>query len=202
MPASPPLDIMAVLKADTAAQHAHVETLMPFFRETFSLQQYVRTLGVFLGFFEPLEHRLAAVAGWNAFGIDLRNRRRAHLLRTDLYALGVSDQDIAALPRCHRLPHLTNRYIGLGCLYVLEGSTLGGQLISRELTSRFGIEQFSGTSFFCSHGANVGQAWKEFGSSVRTHVNDPIKEAATVKAAEETFTCFAGWIEETNLNVD
>jgi heme oxygenase len=192
------LDIMAVLKSETAEHHTQVEQLMPFFKESFSLQEYVCTLGVFLGFFEPLERKLATIAGWHTVGIDLRQRRRAHRLHVDLRALGVSDAAIAGFPRCRRLPYLANRYDGLGCLYVLEGSTLGGQLIARELSRRFGIEQYSGSSFFHSYDSNVGEAWKHFCSAVRTHANDPIKEHAIVKSAEETFASFESWIREVN----
>jgi len=190
------LDVMAVLKSHTAEQHTQVEQLMPFFKESFSLQEYVRTLGVFLGFFEPLELRLANIADWPAVGIDLKQRRRAYRLRNDLLVLGISEEAISRLPRCHHLPDVANYYNGLGCLYVLEGSTLGGQLIARELTRRFDIEDFSGTSFFHSYGTNVGEAWKEFCSAVRAHVNDPIKEHAALQSAQETFACFAAWIRE------
>jgi heme oxygenase len=196
------LDIMAVLKSSTAERHAEIEQLMPFFKETFSLQDYIRTLGIFLGFFEPLERRLASVVGWRSVGIDLKRRRRAYRLRDDLIVLGVSEEQIAHIPRCHHLPDLANRYNGLGCLYVLEGSTLGGQLIARELERRFGIAEFSGSSFFHSHGSNVGEAWKEFCSAARTYGNDPIKEHAAVKSAQETFACFDTWIREANQDAE
>jgi heme oxygenase len=190
------LDIMAVLKSSTAPQHKAVEQLMPFFRPGFSLQQYADTLAGFLGFFEPLETELAILHGLCALGIDLTHRGRSHLLHHDLRALGLSSSAIAALPRCQNLPLLKNRYNGLGCLYVLEGSTLGGQLIARELSRLFNIDETSGASFFLSHGSHTGEMWKEYCAVVRINVNDPIQQQATVTTAQETFQKFDLWMRK------
>jgi len=192
------LDVMAKLKAHTAQHHRQVEKLMPFFEATFSVEEYVRILGIFLGFWEPLEQRLTAIADWQTVGVDVSGRCRANRLRGDLCALGVSEPNIESLPRSQSLPALANVYNGLGCLYVLEGSTLGGQLIARELTRRFGIDEDSGSSFFHSYGSNVGEAWKAFSSAVNTHVNDPAKTNAALTSAEATFVSLEGWVREVN----
>ena len=134
-------DVMAVLKSSTAEQHQAVENLMPFFREQFSLQDYTRTLAAFLGFFEPVEQALRESADWSDVGIDIHDRSRAHLLRNDLIALGLSASQIASLPRSTSMPPIHNLESALGCLYVLEGSTLGGQVIGRELARRFGYRR-------------------------------------------------------------
>lgn len=190
------LDIMASLKDHTAEAHQQVERLMPFFADPFSLGTYTATLSAFLGFFEPLEHKLAAVPGWEAAGIDLAKRRRSHLLRADLRALGMPESELSATPRCDNLPDPGNCAVGLGCLYVLEGSTLGGQLIARELERRLGFDQNPGASFFTTHGKDVGAMWKEFCLSVRTYVNTPARRADALKAAQETFQSFETWMRK------
>jgi heme oxygenase len=53
------IDLIAVLKSNTAAYHRSVEELMPFFRRDFSLEEYVRTLEAFFGFFDPIEQLLS-----------------------------------------------------------------------------------------------------------------------------------------------
>jgi heme oxygenase len=195
-------DIMAALKSSTAPQHKAVEQLMPFFKPGFTLQQYTDMLAAFLGFFEPLEAELVTILGWPTIGIDLSHRQRAHFLRRDLRVLGLSDSAIAAIPRCDDLPEMKNRYNGLGCLYVLEGSTLGGQLIARELSRCFNIDETSGASFFLSHGSHTGEMWKEYCAMVRTYVNDPIKQQAAVHTAAETFEKFDLWMREAGLNAE
>jgi heme oxygenase (biliverdin-IX-beta and delta-forming) len=189
-------DIMAKLKSHTVHRHDRVEALMPFFKSTFSLEEYACTLGMFLGFFEPLEQWLAAITRWQSVDVDLASRCRTYRLRIDLRALGFFDDDIGRIPRAKSLPTLPNVYHGLGCLYVLEGSTLGGQVIERELTRRFGIDATCGTSFFHSYAVDVGKTWEEFCTSVSTHVNDPMKAKAALISAEETFTSLESWIRE------
>jgi heme oxygenase (biliverdin-IX-beta and delta-forming) len=190
------LDILAVLKAQTHQQHKQIEQRMPFFNATFTLQEYVRTVAIFLGFWEPMEQRLAAINGWQTVGIHLTHRFRAHRLHRDLRALGVSELEIENFPRATSLPILTNVYNGLGCLYVLEGSTLGGQLIARELARRFAIDDHSGTSFFFSHGSNVGEQWQQFCSAVTIHVDHPAKENAALTSAVATFASLDSWFQK------
>ena len=183
------LEIMAALKVETADLHKRVESLMPFFDENLSLEKYRETLAAFLGFYEPIERALLEIAGWEAVEIDLLERQRAHLLRADLQILGFDPREIAELPRCHDLPRFQDSSDGLGCLYVLEGSTLGGQLIARELSRRFGIDANSGSSFFCS-GSKVRGMWMEFCSVVRKYVDDSAKRSAALRSASETFISF------------
>jgi len=108
--------VMEVLRSSTAEQHLSVELLMPFFRDDFSLQVYRSTLEAFLGFFEPIEELVSVAADWPAIGINFNDRRRAHLLRADLGALGLSHADIANLSRCSFLPAMKSLESALGCL--------------------------------------------------------------------------------------
>ena len=193
-------DVMAVLKSSTAEQHQNVEHLMPFFREQFSIQDYTQTVAAFLGFFEPAELVLNAAFDWPAIGIDMDERRRAHFLRNDLLALGVSASQIADLPRCSSVPPIRDLGSALGCLYVLEGSTLGGQVIGRELARRFGIDSANGASFFLSHGPRVGEMWKQFCSAVRTHVQQHDRRQSAVDAARQTFSSLEGWMRKVAIH--
>lgn len=190
------LDIMAALKCGTAEQHKEVERLMPLFDERFSRQTYIRTLGAFLGIYEPLENKLASLPGWSSVGINLAERRRAHLLRADLLALGQSEAEIGQLPRCKDLPAMDSCVDGLGVLYVLEGSTLGGQLIAREVHARLGINEWLGVAFFQSHGNGVGKMWMDFCAVVRRQVDSASKRTAVLNAAENTFVKFGGWMRK------
>jgi heme oxygenase len=194
------LDIMTALKVETADLHKRVESLMPFFNRNLSFERYAATLASFLGFYEPLEHKLTKIRDLQAVGIDLYERQRAHLLRADLRALGLTLQQIAELPRCQDLPRLEDSSDGLGCLYVLEGSTLGGQLIARELSRRFEIDGNSGASFFHSYGFNVGGKWMEFCSVVRRYVDDSGKRRKTLDSASNTFNSFEKWMQRGVLN--
>ena len=195
------LDILAVLKAATASQHKNIERLLPFFDERLSLEVYTSTLSAFLGFYGPIELRLSSITGWQTIGIDLAHRQRAHLLQADLQALQMGGSIIALLPECQELPKIDNLFDALGCMYVLEGSTLGGQLIARELERRFGVTRQSGAAFFHGYGPDTGPMWMVFCSAIRICVDDHGRQQATVTAAQNTFACFAKWIERLNSHV-
>src|ERR1700748_1283083 len=116
------LDIMTILKVGISEQHDALERIMPFFKNDFSLEDYIRVLKAFLGFFEPVERELVSISTWHLAGIDIGQRLRSNLLRADLLALGASPPDLALVPLCADLPSLASIDEGFGCLYVLEGS--------------------------------------------------------------------------------
>ncbi|HEY9155092.1 MAG TPA: biliverdin-producing heme oxygenase, partial [Opitutaceae bacterium] len=99
---------------------------------------YLERLKCFYGYIEPWERRVRSIL--REFPDVLAGREKTVWLREDLAALGVSSGDIDALPRCEELPDLTSAARALGSFYVWEGSTLGGQIISRHLREKLGIE--------------------------------------------------------------
>jgi heme oxygenase len=194
------LDIMTALKAGTIEQHSAIERIMPFFKEDFSLEAYIRVLKAFLGFFEPVERELRSIATRGSFGFNIDRRQRANLLRKDLLALGVSHAGMELLPRCALLPTLENVDDGLGCLYVLEGSTLGGQLIAREVQTRFGVGEKTGAGFFHGYGSQTGVKWREFCTAVRIYAAGGKSQSAIVRSARSTFELLESWMREANFS--
>ena len=86
----------------------------------------------------------------------------------------------------------------LGCAYVLEGSTLGGQLILRHLTRHFGPDARVGNfTFFRAYGDQVGPMWRAFGEAL-TRASERAAsgtfDAAVVQGARDTFDSFAAWL--------
>jgi heme oxygenase len=54
----------------------------------------------------------------------------------------------------------------LGCMYVLEGSTLGSQILSRSFKERFGIADHNGGAFFYGYGELTVSMWRRFGTEL------------------------------------
>jgi heme oxygenase len=194
------LDIMTALRAGTIEQHNAIERIMPFFKDDFSLEAYIRVLKAFLGFFEPVERELRSIATRDTFGFNIDRRRRAKLLRIDLRALGVTHAGMELIPRCDHLPRLENVDDGLGCLYVLESSTLGGQLIAREVETRFGVEEKTGAGFFQGYGSQTGVKWREFCTSVRIYAAGGKSQSAIVQSARSTFELLESWMRKANFS--
>lgn len=130
---------MKRLKEETRSSHEATEKQLNLFSRMSTDQQYARLLGRFWGFYVPIESTIGQVAGVDKLPLNLSARQKKPLLQSDLTFLDWNEPTIQALPLCVDLPTLDSVPQALGCLYVLEGSTLGGQFISRDLQSRLGI---------------------------------------------------------------
>jgi hypothetical protein len=100
----------------------------------------------------------------------------------------------AMASRGRNLSGLILALVGLGCLYVLEGSTLGARVISRRLESHFMLGPDSGAAFFNAYGEAVGRRWSEFRSFVTGNLSAE-QAGETVKAAVETFESLLTWLK-------
>lgn len=182
------------LKAETRAQHDAAERATRIADRTSDVRDYVPLVARLFGFYEAAEARLAAAHGGALAGLRLEPRRRAPLLRRDLHALGLSAADIEALPRCADLPDTSSPPAALGYLYVVEGSSLGGTLIARQLAARLGLRPETGAAFFSIYGDQVGARWHEFLTALTAA---PVEAAdAVVAAARDTFARFTRWVAE------
>lgn len=188
-PSSRALDCIRV---QTAESHQHLEDALDLLRESFGRADYVALIGRFLGFYEPLEALLRDARDWSAIGIDAMAREKAHSLTVDLRALGQDNP--AALPRCAALPDVSTPARALGAMYVLEGSTLGGQMITRHFQARWGLAPETGGAFFSSYGAEVGLRWREFRAALEAGLQSDHDQAQAAEAAAETFECLEVWM--------
>ncbi len=76
-------------------------------------------------------------------------------------------------------------------MYVLEGSTLGGTMISRRLRQSLGLHPGSGggAQFFFSYGPQVGRMWRDFTAALEAYSegNAHGKDEEIVASAQATF---------------
>ena len=186
----PPPDILQRLKAGTSDVHRRIEERVPVFSPTFALADYCILLERFYGFWAPLEAKLSQLHVLRDAELDLAGRMKSFLLERDLRILGLQP---ALLPQCDNLPVVESFVQGLGCLYVLEGSTLGARVISRHLKDKLHLADGSGASFFNAYGDSVGQRWNDFRSFATARViTEDAEEMIT--AARRTFECFYDWL--------
>lgn len=175
------------LRAETKSQHEQMESV---FRLPETRADLIHWLGVFLGFLEPLENKITTLLGpSHPLLID---RLKTPWLIEDLRAHGMSDPVIAALPRCEALPSLASPAHAAGALYVFEGSTLGGQFISRHLESKLGLKDGVGYRYFRSYGADVGLRWQEFRAWMLKH-SSANTDDVIIQSADETFARLRSW---------
>lgn len=142
------------------------------------------------GYWAPVEKELARVPELRAQELALASRFKAHLLEADLRIFGV---DVLRVARCSELPRVDSFAHALGCLYVLEGSTLGSVFIARRLREQFDIGFGSGASFFNAYGTETGARWKQFREFVSRSTAD-VSGDEVVAGARETFERFEDWL--------
>jgi heme oxygenase (biliverdin-IX-beta and delta-forming) len=181
----------ARLRSATRVQHARIERELDLLSATLTAERYRAVLRAFLGFYAPLEDRWTGRDRALAAIVPFALLPRAPALRDDLRALGVPKPEIDATPRCPHVPSTETLPQLAGCLYVIEGASLGGQIVARAVSRRFGYRHDSGAGFFGlgsprTRWPNV-LAWLE---TVAEH--EPEREA-TVAAARATFDALSRW---------
>lgn len=183
--------ILSRLRAETRTEHDAIEANLDMTGDGLTRDGYRRVLERFYGFYAPLEPAIRAVGGWADRGLDLDARRKGPLLEADLRTLGVDAP--AALPLCDDLPPHVTPADCFGSLYVLEGSTLGGQLISRHVQHVFGVTPETGGRFFHGYGDKTGEMWQSFRAAVTGFVVSAADQNAAVAAAKKTFSTLHRW---------
>ncbi|RZK54693.1 MAG: heme oxygenase, partial [Hymenobacter sp.] len=116
---------------------------------------------------------------------DSTTRQRAHLILNDL------QQPASQLASCPAMPPLDTWPQLLGAMYVLEGSTLGGQVIARQL-AKANIPQ---RLYFSGYGERTGTMWKAF-CQLLTQAATPENEADIVQSARLTFQQLDAWLNQ------
>ncbi len=187
---------MLALKQGTRIHHDALERKMAPLLGTISILTYMALLQKLFGFYKPLEERIAALSDRHKLPVDLGRRQKAPLLARDLLWLKLSQPQLSQLPRCAHLPEVKSITEALGCLYVLEGATLGGQIIGRHLKKNLALNEDRGCSFFCSYGDEVGLMWKSFRETLSSHcsMHGKTEEEQLVRSACETFVSLDHWV--------
>ncbi|HEX8236637.1 MAG TPA: biliverdin-producing heme oxygenase [Abditibacteriaceae bacterium] len=186
--------ILQRLKCETRAEHERLEHQLDLLDDTISNERYDALLRGFYGFYAPLENRLLHRPEWRTLDFDVEPRRKVSLLQCDLLCRGFSRAQIETIPPCSALPDVNSFAQALGCLYVLEGSTLGGQILARHFARVLDIDAQSGAAFFCSYGEHVGTMWRSFGQMLTAQATSPAIEEQMIGAARSTFEALETWL--------
>jgi heme oxygenase len=190
-----PSPLRQQLKQETAVLHQRLEAQLGLLDPALSLERYRRVLQIFYGFYAPAEAGLVLLAAaGHPLGFPLR--ARSALIEGDLLALGLSREEIGALPLCVALPRLSCLEDLAGCLYVLEGACLGGQIIASLLCRRFGMTKGSGASFFIGDAEGTPTRWVLVLAWLEGVMCEGARSDEIVAAACATFQTLAQWVEQ------
>jgi heme oxygenase len=177
--------IMARLKRETAQLHALLDGMVePMLAD---VARYRRLLAGLRDAYRPIEGELTRHAPSLArSGYDLVERSKLGWLDRDLTALGSLRP--GAIQIGYSLPDSTAAF---GAIYVIEGATLGGQVISRQVIPALALSREGGCRFFSGYGVDTGERWRETRASIAAHlatVDAPEAANAMIAAAKDTFS--------------
>jgi heme oxygenase len=191
------MSFLAKLKKETTECHVSLEKHLSLLERVQTTTAYRALLARFFTIYEPMEKILAPAADWQATHWDFSDRLKTPWLRDDLHTLGVTSTEMAAWARFDP----TNMQLdgfgeAVGCLYVLEGSTLGGQMISKHFRDALGITPEQGGKFFRGYGDATVPRWLEFGTWAEAQATAAggALEAPAIRAARSTFDAFSRWL--------
>jgi heme oxygenase (biliverdin-IX-beta and delta-forming) len=151
------------LRSKTANSHLLIEqnsisqSLMSQRVTTSEYAQYLKSMYGFVYGFEKMvfpllkHHEL----------LQIEDRRKAHFIQQDLALLNHT----AAQPYVNDElfnTHYQSAAAALGGMYVLEGSTLGGQMINKHLSKFLGDSVAGKTTYLTAYAGQTGSMWKNF----------------------------------------
>ncbi|MFH7018403.1 biliverdin-producing heme oxygenase [Flavobacterium sp. FlaQc-47] len=116
---------------------------------------------------------------------DLKEREKTPLIMDDLSYLNYKTGKTT--------PVFTKSNISipfaLGILYVVEGSTLGGRFILKNLETIPGLDQQKGVAYFSGYGNKTGSYWKNFLNILTSYQEEHHNEDEIIGGAVYAFEC-------------
>ena len=187
-PADVASDIMARLKRETAPLHAELDAMVaPMLAGRAAYRLLLAGLRDAYG---VIEQELARHAVQLArVGYELGERTKLAWLDEDLVAL--SGPERGAKTESYMLAKVS---AALGAVYVIEGATLGGQVIARQVIPELALSPERGCRFFTGYGADTGARWRETRDAIAAHLattDAPDGANDTIAGARVTFSLIA-----------
>jgi heme oxygenase (biliverdin-IX-beta and delta-forming) len=193
--------ILSRLRLETRGEHDAVERVLGLMGSALTRDVYLERLAQFYGFYGPLEAALQArcalphdrnVEATCPIAALLPRLNKTALLRQDLRHLRANTKH---LPLCAALPPTQTLAQVLGCVYVMEGATLGGRLITLHVQATLGITPTTGGSFFEGYASDTAKMWQAMRQQLVSGAVDVQTEDAIVVSAMATFSSLRHWCE-------
>jgi heme oxygenase len=183
--------IMTRLRAETQLAHDTIEQTTPvteLIKGNGTKKDYINVLKSALSYYRPFEQRVKE-SGQKDIIAFMQDRFKTALIEKDLEKLGVTGKEIAAIPD-YTIPSINSPEEMLGALYVLEGSTMGGKVITKELKDHFNWA-LSGEHFLDPYGSAVRARWEAYGAFTEQQTSDKeLNRDAMVQSAQATFIAY------------
>ena len=125
---------------------------------------------------------------------DLSKRAKLPLIDKDLAYMSSLNTD--AIDFKNSVSQNLSVGYALGCLYVMEGSTLGGKVILKHISKTLGIVSGQGGSYFAGYGEETGYYWKSFLHILQEYSANNDSDDEIIAGAKDTFTSIKYYFEQ------
>jgi len=147
------------LKTQTADSHKKLEELpvsMSIMSPDMKIEEYAKYLNLMHDVHADTEETVFPL--FSGLLDDLEQRRKKQLIEADLSYL---NYDVTSFEKVFKTENISIPF-ALGILYVVEGSTLGGRFILKNVSKVPQLSGDKGVSYFNGYGDKTGSFWKSF----------------------------------------
>lgn len=188
------LQLLARLNEETQIHHADADSDLDryLFCGNITAEEYRSYLQRVYGFLVPLEAALATAPELDAL-IDVRGRAKSALVAHDLLALGMTMDEVNAIPQCLRIPTFRGPAAALGWMYIVERPMLASAVIRGHLAAYLPNEMATASAYFLTYAGQVGAMWRELGLVMEQVAQTTAVADRVVVAAHEGFRTLQRW---------
>ena len=162
------------------------------FKPRVTAEDYRTYLCRHYGFLAPLEIALATAPSVGEV-IDVKARAKSALIVHDLLALGMTVEDINALPQYAQVPSFRGPAGALGWMFAIERPLLSAAVIRGQLARFLPNQMAVASAYLGCYQGQVGARWRELGEAMDHVAYMPAVADRMVAAAQEAFRALARW---------
>jgi heme oxygenase len=179
-----PQPLLTVLRAATPEQHAALDESGLALCALATPEKFAAVIGMLWGVHAQIERDFERMPGFEEYGFSLLARRKTPFLVRDARELQERGYEVVLTT-----PQTTHPFAGdlaraIGCLYVIEYSTLGGVVLHNALQEQLGFT----SAYFGCYGSETMKHWKSFQAALQRYADaHPAEEAQVVEGVRATF---------------
>ncbi len=185
------MDFMNDLKTSTHPVHRELEQLVLFKKimtHEITLEEYKQLICYFYGFIYPCEQKILSQHQELLLG-----REKTPLLYSDLVALKCKIEKITLFSPPSTTFNTTADIFGY--LYVMEGATLGGQVMLKSLMKNPQLPPDLATHYFNTYGKQTNEKWHVFTQLLKNKMSHQHEQQTAILSAMRTFTSLHQWLQ-------
>ena len=192
------MDILERLREETKGAHDRLEAVAlsdKIMDGSLQVDEYKKLIRVHYLVHKELESLLEEKGVQEHFPeLGYEERKKMPLLEKDVEELSIAREKLE-VPAAGQLPRIEESQEGtpygiLGCMYVMEGATLGGNVIVKSLRKNEHLSGLEDFHYFGCYGTETGKKWKSFLEVLKEKGQGPEAQQQIVDAARSTYELF------------